>query len=391
MSTGIKLNLNEVALNTLGAAMRNMLLEAVETINLNFASLSGLDEDARKERLIDLLGLDETDTTKIKKSQKKTPATTTEGKKPRTAKPKEPKACPLPIWGAKTVNLTKCNALTSSLYSQCLAECVEGSKFCAKCKKDFDNNGTISKRGTIDKRLHQFRKMTNDSHNIYKTPDGKKHKIYVRTWIEKSKGKYTIDNLHTVLGEMATQLSEEELAEMMYVPEKKTKKGKKITDGMGKKPADDENEEENEDEDECGSEATDMTYQTDDDDVPEIPDDEDDESLKKPEPAKPEAEPEPEAEAEFPDENDDEDEAEDEEEPVEIKELPYKGSSEYYRPIKLSGKMYLISTEEEKLGKECKLYETNFIEKERRSGEKTFTVGRVVGQFNKKTNKMSFK
>ena len=59
--------------------------------------------------------------------------------------------------------------------------------------------------------------------------------------------------------------------------------------------------------------------------------------------------------------------------PVEIKELPYKGSSEYYRPIKLSGKMYLISTEEEKLGKECKLYETNFIEKERRSGEKTFT------------------
>ena len=372
MSTGIKLNLDEVALNTLGAAMRNMLLEAVETINLNFASLSGLDEDARKERLIDLLGLDETDTTKIKKSQKKTPATTTEGKKPRTAKPKEPKACPLPFWGAKTVNLTKCNALTSSLYSQCLAECVEGSKFCAKCKKDFDNNGTISKRGTIDKRLHQFRKMTNDSHNIYKTPDGKKHKIYVRTWIEKSKGKYTIDNLHTVLGEMATQLSEEELAEMMYVPEKKTKKGKKITDGMGKKSADDENEEGNEDDDN-------ETVTTESTEVNDL-DDEDEESLKKPEP-------EPELRCESPEFAVDDD---DEEEVVE-KIVEYKGLSESYQTILQNGKTYVaLRTEYASSDHICDLYETNFLSKENRNGEKTFTVGRIVGKLNKQTKKMIF-
>ena len=86
---------------------------------------------------------------------------------------------------------------------------------------------------------------------------------------------------------------------------------------------------------------------------------------------------------EFPDE--------DEEEPFDIKELPYKGSSAFYRPIKLDGQIYLISTEEEKLGGECKLYETNFIVKDRRNGEKTFTVERVVGQYNEKTNKISFK
>ena len=86
---------------------------------------------------------------------------------------------------------------------------------------------------------------------------------------------------------------------------------------------------------------------------------------------------------EFPDE--------DEEEPFDIKELPYKGSSAFYRPIKFDGQIYLISTEEEKLGGECKLYETNFIVKDRRNGEKTFTVERVVGQYNEKTNKISFK
>ena len=86
---------------------------------------------------------------------------------------------------------------------------------------------------------------------------------------------------------------------------------------------------------------------------------------------------------EFPDE--------DEEEPFDIKELPYKGSSAFYRPIKFDGQIYLISTEEEKLGGECKLYETNFIVKDRRNGEKTFTVDRVVGQYNEKTNKISFK
>ena len=311
MSTGIKLSLNEIAVSALGSAMRLKLLQAVETINENFASLSAFDESERVEKIIDLLGLSHEDTVKIKKSQKKSPETATAGKKPRTAKPKEVKECPVPFWGAKTTNLTKCNALTSRLFSQCLAECVDGSVFCAKCKKDFDSNGPISKRGTINERSFQFKHMSNNSHNIYETPDGKKHKIYVKTWIEKTKGKYTIENLNSVLDKLPVQLSEEELSEMMYVPEKKTKKGKKMTDGMGKKSADDENEEGNEDDDN-------ETVTTESTEVNDL-DDEDEESLKKPEPAKPEAEPEPEAEAEFPDENDDEDEAEDEDREHELR------------------------------------------------------------------------
>ena len=372
MSTGIKLSLNEIVVSALGSAMRLMLLQAVETINENFASLSAFDESERVEKIIDLLGLSHEDTVKIKKSQKKSPETATAGKKPRTAKPKEVKECPVPFWGAKTTNLTKCNALTSRLFSQCLAECVDGSVFCAKCKKDFDSNGPISKRGTINERSFQFKHMSNNSHNIYETPDGKKHKIYVKTWIEKTKGKYTIENLNSVLDKLPVQLSEEELSEMMYVPEKKTKKGKKMTDGMGKKSADDENEEGNEDDDN-------ETVTTESTEVNDL-DDEDEESLKKPEP-------EPELRCESPEFAVDDD---DEEEVVE-KIVEYKGLSESYQTILQNGKTYVaLRTEYASSDHICDLYETNFLSKENRNGEKTFTVGRIVGKLNKQTKKMIF-
>ena len=98
-------------------------------------------------------------------------------------------------------------------------------------------------------------------------------------------------------------------------------------------------------------------------------------------------EPEPELRCESPEFAVDDD---DEEEVVE-KIVEYKGLSESYQTILQNGKTYVaLRTEYASSDHICDLYETNFLSKENRNGEKTFTVGRIVGKLNKQTKKMIF-
>jgi len=297
-----QLSLTKIIVDTLGGAMRNVLRTCAEKINDRFDELSTLDSDDRLDAIITMFGLNEEDIVKIKMPVKKNADPT----KKNATKPKAEKKIPVPFWGQKTVKPELCQGLMAGLYNQCTGKPKAGCIYCTKCQKEADSNGGIPKRGNIALRLEQFE----ESFYEYTPPGGKVKKIYYYQHVLKHN--FTDDDIDEMLKANGIKLNNKGKLNLLYVPEKKTRKPKEenLTDDMEKpkiskkkKVPEPEPEPENDDEDEdedfddtgsvcsqstIATDQTGLTEQTeqtdfDDDDIPYPPDDDEDD---KPEPVK---------------------------------------------------------------------------------------------------------
>jgi hypothetical protein len=306
-----QLSLNKIIVDTLGGAMRNVLRICAEKINDNFDQLTSLNHDDRFTAIVQLFGLEEEDNVKIIKPAKK-PADPT---KKNTTKSKAEKKIPVPFWGKQTVKPELCQGLMAGLYNQCTGKPKNGGIYCAKCQKDADSNEGIPKRGNIEHRMEQFRESLYE----YTPPGGKLKKIYYYQYVLKNN--FTAEDVDKMLKENGIKLNTQGKMNLIYIPEKKTRKPKEenLTDDMEEKPKtpkkkkvqepepepepEDEDEDNENDDDDTASVfsqstiATDQTgvteqndFDDDDDDIPFPPDDDDEDDdtkpVKKPEPAK---------------------------------------------------------------------------------------------------------
>jgi hypothetical protein len=291
--------------------MRNVLRICAEKINDNFDQLTSLNHDDRFTAIVQLFGLEEEDNVKIIKPAKK-PADPT---KKNTTKSKAEKKIPVPFWGKQTVKPELCQGLMAGLYNQCTGKPKNGGIYCAKCQKDADSNEGIPKRGNIEHRMEQFRESLYE----YTPPGGKLKKIYYYQYVLKNN--FTAEDVDKMLKENGIKLNTQGKMNLIYIPEKKTRKPKEenLTDDMEEKPKtpkkkkvqepepepepEDEDEDNENDDDDTASVfsqstiATDQTgvteqndFDDDDDDIPFPPDDDDEDDdtkpVKKPEPAK---------------------------------------------------------------------------------------------------------
>ena len=315
-----QLSLNKIIVDTLGGAMRNVLRICAEKINDNFDQLTSLNRDDRFTAIVQLFGLEEEDNVKIIKPAKK-PADPT---KKNTTKSKAEKKIPVPFWGKQTVKPELCQGLMAGLYNQCTGKPKNGGIYCAKCQKDADSNEGIPKRGNIEYRMEQFRESLYE----YTPPGGKLKKIYYYQYVLKNN--FTAEDVDLMLKENGIKLNTQGKMNLIYIPEKKTRKPKEenLTDDMEEKPKiskkkkvqepepepeDEDNEDDDDDTASVFSQSTIATDQTgvteqndfddDEDDIPFPPDDdeEDTKPAKKPEPVK---KPEPAKKVKIPDDVD---------------------------------------------------------------------------------------
>ena len=245
-----QLSLNKIIVDTLGGAMRNVLRNCAEKINDNFDDLTSLTPDDRLEAIVKMFGLEDEDTVKIIKPAKK-PADPT---KKNTTKSKAEKKIPVPFWGKQTVKPELCQGLMAGLYNQCTGKPKNGGIYCAKCQKDADSNEGIPKRGNIEHRMEQFKESLYE----YTPPGGKLKKIYYYQYVLKNN--FTAEDVDRMLKENGIKLNTQGKTNLIYIPEKKTRKPKEenLTDDMEEKPKiskkkkvqEPEPEPENEDEDE---------------------------------------------------------------------------------------------------------------------------------------------
>jgi hypothetical protein len=217
------LEINQILLSGLNTAVRSILTKCAHNINDNFDELKEMNSDDRLEAIINMFGLDVDTTAKIIKPAPKKNADGTTPKK--TGKPKTEKPLPLPFWGEQTVDKTKCHGLQAGLYNQCCNTPLDGGIYCKNCQKDADNNGGMPKRGNIEIRLKQFKRNSYE----YTTPDNKPRKIYIKLWAEKKE--LSMNDVRAHFAKYGIELDEDELDNVFYMPEKKSRLTKKNLTG----------------------------------------------------------------------------------------------------------------------------------------------------------------
>lgn len=267
------LSINQVTVNAFASAVRTMLAKSVDLINANIKHLAAIsDDEERKNMIIDMLGLNEDDKTKVIKAVK-----TTKGETQNKGKGKESKkdkGMPVPFWiyndanGEKvsTVKQELCHGLTAGLYAQCQNKPKSGNIYCTTCLKSCVEG--IPKRGTIEMREEQFE----DNKYEYTPPNGKAKKIYPLEYALSKN--YTENDFDDMLSKNGIHLNIKDMQKIKLMPEKKPRKGKgkKLTEDMKNNTNEKENDEEiADDDDDNYSVATttldDETIVNDDDDV----------------------------------------------------------------------------------------------------------------------------
>jgi hypothetical protein len=217
------LEINQILLSGLNTAVRNILTKCANNINDNFDELKEMNSDNRLEAIINMFGLDVDTTAKIIKPAPKKNADGTTPKK--TGKPKATKTLPLPFWGEQTVDRCKCHGLQVGLYNQCDNTPLDGGIYCKKCQKEADDNDGMPKRGNIEIRLKQFKRNSYE----YTTPDGKLRKIYIKLWAEKKE--LSMNDVREHFAKNGIHLDDDELDNVFYMPEKKSRLTKKNLTG----------------------------------------------------------------------------------------------------------------------------------------------------------------
>jgi hypothetical protein len=219
------LEINQILLSGLNTAVRSILTKCANNINAHFDDLKEMNSDDRLDAIIIMFGIDADTTAKIIKPAPKKNADGTTPKK--TGKPKTEKPLPLPFWGEQTVDRTKCHGLQAGLYNQCCNTPLDGGIYCKKCQKDADDNDGMPKRGNIEIRLKQFRRNAYE----YTTPDNKPRKIYIKLWAEKKE--LSMEDVRAHFAKNAIELDGDELDNVFYMPEKKSRLTKNnLTGGM---------------------------------------------------------------------------------------------------------------------------------------------------------------
>jgi hypothetical protein len=270
------LEINQIIVSSLNTAVRSILTTCANNINDNFDQLKDMTSDDRLEAIIKMFGIDVDTTAKIIKPA---PKKNTDGTTPKkTGKSKAEKTLPLPFWGEKTVNRTKCHGLQAGLYNQCCNAPLDGGVYCKKCQKEADDNEHgMPNRGNIEIRLKQFKRNSYE----FTTPDGKLRKIYIKLWAEKKE--LSSDDVREHFDKNGITLNDEDLEDVFYMPEKKPRLTKKnLTNGMKeqKKKKNDSGDDKS-----VGTQQFDDDYQNQDDDDDksiggqDVPDDDDDKSI----------------------------------------------------------------------------------------------------------------
>ena len=235
MSTEIaSLGINQIIISSLNSAFRTLLRSCAENVNNNFDNLKDMSTEDRLETIIRMFGLEEEDAVKIIKPAPKKSAASADGTTPKkTGKPRAEKPLPLPFWGEKTVERTKCQGIQGALFNQCTKSPIDGSIYCKKCKDEADKNAEdhgMPNRGNIQSRLEQFA----DDYYGYTTPDNKCRKIYIGSWAEKKK--LSNEQVLEIFTKNGIELKPKDKQNMFFVPPKKEKSKNKLTDGMDEKP-----------------------------------------------------------------------------------------------------------------------------------------------------------
>jgi len=255
------LEINQILLSGLNTAVRTILTKCANNINDNFDELKEMNSEDRLEAIINMFGLDVDTTAKIIKPAPKKNADGSTPKK--TGKPKATKPLPLPFWGEQTVDRCKCHGLQAGLYNQCDNTPLDGGMYCKKCQKEADDNDGMPKRGNIETRLKQFKRNTYE----FTTPDGKVRKIYIKLWAEKKE--LSMNDVREHFAKNGINLDDDELENVFYMPEKKSRLTKKNLTGEMKE----QKKKKNDDTQSVGTQQFDDIPE---DDIPE--DDEDDDS-----------------------------------------------------------------------------------------------------------------
>lgn len=236
MSTEIaSLGINQIIISSLNSAFRTLLRSCAENVNNNFDNLKDMSTEDRLETIIRMFGLEEEDAVKIIKPAPKKSVASADGTTPKkTGKPRAEKSLPIPFWGEKTVDHTKCQGIQGALFNQCIKSPINGSIYCKKCKDEADKNAEdhgMPNRGNIQSRLEQFA----DDYYEYTTPDNKCRKIYIGSWAEKKK--LSNEQVLEIFTKNGIELKASDKQNMFFVPPKKEKSKKKLlTEGMDEKP-----------------------------------------------------------------------------------------------------------------------------------------------------------
>lgn len=298
----IQLNLQKMAIDAIASSTRALLEKCADQIILNFDTLALVAPNARKDVILRIFGLDNAEIVKINAPAKKS---TADPSKKNTKKDKTESTIPPYFWGYKgdngkfkcTFNSEYCTGLTAGIYGQCPNKPENGSEFCKKCKKDADTNESnhgIPKRGTIKMRIEQFKA---DPY-LFTPPGGKPKKIYFKQWALAKK--YTEDQINEMINKHNSDLSQQAVENLLYVPPKRETKAKtkNLTDDMkgkknkNKKPQqefDDDDANDENDEDGYYSDATGVGNAANDDDgydsdatgvgnAPDMPNDDDEDN-----------------------------------------------------------------------------------------------------------------
>jgi hypothetical protein len=279
IETDVGINLSSLVLTQLTAAFRTLILQGTDKICSNFDNLSAMSPNDRQTEIYKLFGMSNDEIIKIKGNTKKNPKSETDKttNKPR-GKRVVNKPFPLPFHKSLIDN-SKCHGLATKALTQCPNNPVEGSVYCAKCKKQADEvDENVPKMGTIETRIEQQTKpLTVNGKQLSKWyqylspyPDSKPKNIYYPSVLEKSGN--TIQEAFSKLSELGIDVdvkvsknsdgSSITLADILsYAPPKKIKVSRPKADRKSKKnsrPGDEDTDSE--------ADASETEYEDDDDD-----------------------------------------------------------------------------------------------------------------------------
>lgn len=240
-----EINVNNIIVSQIASMMKNTLTLCANNIHENFDELKNMEGEDRLNKIFELFGLDKDFTGKLKPKEVK--------EKETASKPKKEKEIPLPFWGKCDNNC--CHAIKAGLLNQCNNKKLDGSNYCKTCSKSLVDG--IPKYGTIEMRMNQFK--TNKYIYIV---NNKPHSIYYKKYLTAFEKRHedidcSEENVRKIL--LQKGYNDEDLDEILFVPENKGKK-------TGKKNNNDDNDNDDDDAKSVVSDTTYMTMDNNDDD-----------------------------------------------------------------------------------------------------------------------------